>query len=75
MPPEQLRASNYYQPLDSEWNGIGREVECRRITEAMETIMGLAIAEPFNYPVDLTAYPEYMLDVALPMDLSLIKAR
>ena len=41
----------------------------------METIMGLAIAEPFNYPVDLTAYPEYMLDVAYPMDLGLIKAR
>ena len=37
--------------------------------------MGLAIAEPFNYPVDLTAYPEYMMDVEYPMDLSLIKAR
>ena len=35
--------------------------------------MGLAIAEPFNYPVDLTAYPEYMLDVEYPMDLSLVK--
>jgi bromodomain and WD repeat domain-containing protein 1/3 len=37
--------------------------------------MQLAIAEPFNYPVDLTAYPEYMLDVEYPMDLSLVKAR
>ena len=54
---------------------MGRESECTRISEALESIMSLAIAEPFNYPVDLTNYPEYMLDVEYPMDLSLIKAR
>ena len=50
-------------------------LQSTRILEALESIMGLAIAEPFNYPVDLTAYPEYMMDVEYPMDLSLIKAR
>lgn len=54
---------------------MGRESECTRISEALESIMSLAIAEPFNYPVDLTNYPEYMLDVEYPMDLTLIKAR
>ena len=54
---------------------MGRESECTRISEALESIMSLAIAEPFNYPVDLTNYPEYMLDVEYPMDLSMIKAR
>ena len=54
---------------------MGRESECTRISEALESVMSLAIAEPFNYPVDLTNYPEYMLDVEYPMDLSLIKAR
>merc|ERR1712029_857569 len=37
--------------------------------------MQLAIAKPFNCPVDLKRYPEYMMEVAYPMDLSLIKAR
>ena len=54
---------------------MGRESESTRISEALESIMGLAIAEPFNFPVDLTAYPEYMMDVEYPMDLSLVKAR
>ncbi len=72
--PEQLKQS-LYQPTEEEWNSMGLETECRRISEALETIMSLAIAEPFNYPVDLTAYPEYMLDVEYPMDLTLVKAR
>ncbi len=72
--PEQLKQS-LYRPREEEWNGMGVETESRRISEALETIMSLAIAEPFNYPVDLTAYPEYMLDVEYPMDLTLVKAR
>ena len=72
---EQLKAINLYQPTDGEWNGIGRETDSRRISEALSEVMQLAIAEPFNYPVDVTAYPEYMLDIEYPMDLSLIKAR
>ena len=38
-------------------NNIGRESESTRISEALASIMELAIAEPFNYPVDLTSYP------------------
>lgn len=72
--PEQLK-SCLYIPTSEEWNNIGSESECTRISEALATIMELAISEPFNYPVDVTAYPEYMLDVEYPMDLSLIKAR
>ena len=30
--------------------------------------MALAIGEPFNYPVDLTLYPDYMLEIEYPMD-------
>merc|ERR1712223_1027449 len=71
---EELK-SCLYKPSSEEWNCMGRESECTRISEALESIMSLAIAEPFNYPVDLTNYPEYMLDVEYPMDLSLIKAR
>ena len=72
---EAQKAASLYQPTDDEWNGIGRETDSRRITEALGAVMELAIAEPFNFPVDLTAYAEYMLDVEYPMDLSLIKAR
>jgi hypothetical protein len=67
---EELK-SCLYKPSSEEWNCMGRESECTRISEALETIMSLAIAEPFNYPVDLTSYPEYMLDVEYPMDLCL----
>jgi hypothetical protein len=33
-----------------------------------EQVMALAIGEPFNYPVDLTLYPDYMLEIEYPMD-------
>jgi hypothetical protein len=72
--PEQLK-SCLYHPREEEWNSMGIETEIRRISEALEAVMSLAIAEPFNFPVDLTAYPEYMLDVEYPMDLTLIKSR
>ncbi len=71
--PDQLKST--YQPTEEEWNCMGLETESRRISEALEAIMSLAIAEPFNYPVDLTLYPEYMLDVEYPVDLNLVKAR
>ena len=62
VPEDQLKKSLYI-PNSEEWNNIGRESESTRISEAMASIMELAIAEPFNYPVDLTVYPEYMVDV------------
>lgn len=37
--------------------------------------MTLAFAEPFNAPVDLSAYPEYAYEIEYPIDLSTIKAR
>ena len=71
---EQIE-SCLYVPTSEEWNAIGRDSECTRISEALETIMQLAIAEPFNYPVDTTIYPEYVFDVEYPVDLTMIKAR
>ena len=72
--PEQLQAS-LYVPSSEEWNSIGRDSECQRIVEAFEALMSLAIAEPFNYPVDTTVYNEYIFDVEYPVDLSMIKTR
>uniref|UniRef100_A0A0K2UST4 Bromo domain-containing protein n=1 Tax=Lepeophtheirus salmonis TaxID=72036 RepID=A0A0K2UST4_LEPSM len=72
--PEQLK-SCLYKPTVEEWNDIGRDIETKRISAALETIMGLSIAEPFNYPVDQSIYPEYFYSVEYPMDLNLIKAR
>ena len=56
VPADELKKSLYI-PTSEEWNNIGRESESTRISEALASIMELAIAEPFNYPVDLTAYP------------------
>ena len=71
---EQIQ-STLYVPSSEEWNSIGRDSECQRIAEALESIMSLAIAEPFNYPVDTTIYPEYIFDVEYPVDLTMIKSR
>jgi hypothetical protein len=40
----------------------------------IEQVMALAIGEPFNYPVDLTLYPDYMLEIEYPMDFRQILA-
>jgi len=64
-----------YQPLDEEWRGLSSKPECKRISAGLEQVMALAIAEPFNYPVDLTLYPDYMLEIEYPMDFSLVKSR
>ena len=34
-----------------------------------------AASEPFNAPVDLTAFPVYAINIEYPIDLSTIKAR
>lgn len=70
-----LTSSCLYVPTAEEWNGIGRDSECERISEALQAIMELAIAEPFNYPVDLTVYPEYVVEVEYPVDLTMVKSR
>ena len=64
-----------YQPLPEEWRGLDSKSECLRIARGLEQLMALAHAENFNYPVDLTAFPDYMLEIEYPMDFSLIKSR
>ena len=38
-------------------------------------VMAMAHAENFNFPVDLTLFPDYMLEIEYPMDFTLIKSR
>ena len=64
-----------YQPLNEEWRDKDSKEECLRIGRGLEELMGLAHAENFNYPVDLTMFPDYMLEIEYPMDFSLIKSR
>ena len=54
---------------------MGRDAECDRIVAGLEQIMTLSVAESFNVPVDLNAFPVYAIIIAYPVDLSLIKAR
>eukprot|EP00092_Neocalanus_flemingeri_P004293 GFUD01004614.1.p1 GENE.GFUD01004614.1~~GFUD01004614.1.p1 ORF type:complete len:2283 (-),score=565.95 GFUD01004614.1:61-6909(-) len=64
-----------YQPLAEEWRGLDSKSEGERISSGLEQVMALAHAENFNYPVDLTLFPDYMLEIEYPMDFSLIKSR
>ena len=72
--PAELRSLRY-EPTPAEWPAVGRDAECDRIVAGLEQIMTLSIAENFNVPVDLNAFPIYAIVIAYPMDLSLIKAR
>lgn len=66
-------AATLYRPRSDEWGGGDREAACRRILSGLDQIMSLAIAEPFNAPVDINMYPSYAYIVEYPIDLSLIK--
>lgn len=72
--PEEIQAT-LYRPTKDEWPRGDREASCRRIVRGLEQVMGLAIADPFLTPVDLSAYPSYAFVVEYPIDLSTIKAR
>lgn len=72
--PEELRAT-LYQPSGEEWPRGDRDASCRRIIAGLESVMELAIAEPFLAPVDLNAYPTYAFVVEYPIDLATIKSR
>jgi len=72
--PAELRTLRY-EPKPWEWPTVGRDAECDRIVAGLEQIMTLSIAENFNVPVDLNAFPVYAMSIAYPVDLSLIKAR
>uniref|UniRef100_A0A6A7G1C5 PH-interacting protein isoform X2 n=3 Tax=Hirondellea gigas TaxID=1518452 RepID=A0A6A7G1C5_9CRUS len=69
---ERLRYS--WTPEDWQDGMVGEE-ECARISEGLGLVMGLAVAEPFLAPVDLSAYPNYAMIVEYPMDLNTIKSR
>lgn len=72
--PEEIQ-SMLYQPQMEEWPHGDREGSTRRILRGLDSVMGLAIAEPFLVPVDLNEYPSYAMVVEYPIDLSTIKAR
>ena len=64
-----------YCPSNDEWRGLNQKSECQRISTGLAEVMELAASESFNYPVDLTAFPDYMLEIQYPMDFTLIKSR
>lgn len=72
--PEELNAT-LYQPKPDEWPNADRDETCRRIITGLEQVIGLAIADPFLVPVDLSLYPAYAFVVEYPIDLTTIKAR
>lgn len=72
--PEEIQ-SILYQPKPEEWPRGDRDAACRRILAGLDKVMGLAIAEAFLAPVDLSYYPNYAFVVEYPVDLSTIKAR
>ena len=72
--PAELRTLRY-EPKAWEWPIVGRDAECDRIVAGLEQIMTLSIAENFNVPVDLNAFPIYAMTIPYPVDLSLIKSR
>lgn len=72
--PTELNAI-LYQPNLDEWPNGGRDENCERIIAGLEQVMGLAIADPFLAPVDLSLYPAYAFVVEYPIDLNTIKAR
>ena len=63
-----------YRPRPEDWGG-DRDPECKRISAALSQVMRLAIAKPFDSPVDLNLHPSYASIVEYPMDLFTIKSR
>jgi bromodomain and WD repeat domain-containing protein 1/3 len=72
---EHERMAMLYVPKACDWPSAGRETECRRISQCLDSIMQLSIAEHFLAPVDLNAFPVYAMIIAYPVDLSLVKER
>jgi bromodomain and WD repeat domain-containing protein 1/3 len=70
----ELRAL-MFKPKPTDWPTEGRDEVCDRISQALDKVMELSIAEHFLAPVDLNAFPVYGMIIAYPIDLSLIKER
>ena len=64
-----------YAPKPEDWPEEGRDDVCDRISQALDKVMELSIAEHFLAPVDLNAFPVYGMIIAYPVDLSLIRGR
>ena len=64
-----------YRSTREEWRGLDHKSECERISRSLAEVMELAAAESFQYPVDLSVFPDYMLEIQYPMDFNLIKQR
>jgi len=72
---ERELAALTYKPKSSDWPSAGLDIECDRISQDLDKVMELSIAEHFLAPVDLNAFPIYGMIIAYPIDLSLIKSR
>ncbi|RNA33770.1 bromodomain and WD repeat-containing [Brachionus plicatilis] len=72
---EDASACVLYEPSAHEWHGLDRDSQCDRILSGIEIIRELSIAEPFNLPVDLIAFPHYAMVIGYPIDLNTIRER
>ena len=70
-----MKKSKILKSFLKQKQGFDRETVCERITSGLQTIMDLAIAELFNQPVDLIAFPDYAVKIGYPIDLNTIKER
>ena len=64
-----------YTACEDDWPGETRDSACERILNGLEKIMELSIAESFNSPVEVIAFPDYFVLISYPIDLSTIKTR
>lgn len=65
-----------YECSATDWPPHGhQDVQCEQLSNLLGQVMTLAISEAFLVPVDLKMYPDYMMQIEYPLDLSTIKAR
>ncbi|CAF0767086.1 unnamed protein product, partial [Didymodactylos carnosus] len=64
-----------YTPISNEWPDDGQEIECKRLSFGIETIMQVDEAKDFISPVDFNVYKFYHIVIPYPIDLKTIKDR
>lgn len=63
-------AALLYKPEPCDWNEIARPAEeMQRLVTCVRAIQQLRVAEQFNAPVDIVAYPQYAYCVAYPLGI------